>query len=164
MEIADEAIEKFKGESTMRKALLLLSLLILGAGASRAASVHVVDPALYGLVDRYAEAIGEQPIALGPLEKKVPKVDKAEGQIIGTVLEVDSLLFTSDGTPFRIVALRQNKPVSQFILIVCLGSSASSTCGALPVGKRVQFTTDLLVVQDGDNAGFPLLIAKRLQV
>jgi hypothetical protein len=161
-----EIIDKttFQGGDVMRKVLFLLCLLILTAGVSRAASVHVIDPALYDVMDRYAGAIGEQPIVIGPLEKKVPKVDKAEGQIIGAVLDVDDLHFTSDGTPFRIVALRQNKPVSQFILVVCLGSSASSTCGSLPVGKRVQFTTDLIVLQDGDEAGFPLLIAKRLQV
>jgi hypothetical protein len=160
-----EIIDKttFQGGDVMRKVLFLLCLLILTAGVSRAASVHVIDPALYDVMDRYAGAIGEQPI-IGPLEKKVPKVDKAEGQIIGAVLDVDDLRFTSDGTPFRIIALRQNKPVSQFILVVCIGSSASSTCGNLPVGKRVQFTTDLVVVQDGDNAGFPLLFAKRLQV
>jgi hypothetical protein len=148
----------------MRKVLFLVSLLILAAGASRAASVHVIDPAVYDVMDSYAGALGEQPIVIGPLEKKVPKVDKAEAQIIGAVLEVDALHFTSGGTPFRIIALDQNKPVSQFILVVCLGSSASTTCGSLPLGKRVQFTTDLVVVQDGANAGFPLLFAKRLQV
>lgn len=148
----------------MRKVLFLLSLMILATSASYAASVHVIDPKIYDAVDLYAQKAGEQPIAVVPMEKKVPKVDKAEATIIGAVLEVDSLNFTSDGTPFRIIALNQNKPVPQFILVVCLGSSAASTCGALPLGKRVQFTTDLLVVQDGDFAGFPLLIAKRLAV
>jgi hypothetical protein len=147
----------------MRKVLFLLSLMVLVAGASQAASFNF-DPRVYDVVDLYAASAGEQPIAIGPMEKKVPRVDKAEAQVIGSVLEVDSLHFTSDGTPFRIVALDQNKPVSQFILVVCFGSSAASTCGNLGVGRRVYFTTDLLVVQDGDNAGFPLLIAKRLQV
>ena len=148
----------------MRKVLCLVSLMILAASASYAASAHVIDPRIHDAVNRYAQSVGEQPIAVGPLEKKVPKVDKAEATIIGSVLEVDSLDFTSDGTPFRIIALNQNKPVSQFILVVCMGSSSASTCGNLPLGKRVQFTADLLVVQDGDFAGFPLLIAKRLAV
>lgn len=145
----------------MRKVLFLLSLMILAAGVSHAASVNI-DPRIYGVVD--GAGLGEQPIAIAPLEKKVPRADKAEAQVIGAVLEVDDLHFTSDGTPFRIIALSQNRPVSQFILVVCLGSSAATTCGNLSLGRRVFFTTDLLVVQDGDNAGFPLLIAKRLQV
>lgn len=147
----------------MRKVLFLSSLMILVAGASFAASVQI-DPKVYDAVDVYARSVGEQPIVVGPLEKAVPRTDKAEAQIIGSVLDVDSLNFTSDGTPFRIIALDQNRPVSQFILVVCLGSSSATTCGRLTLGKRVYFTTDLLVVQSGDNAGFPLLIAKRLQV
>jgi hypothetical protein len=146
----------------MRKVLILLCLMVLAAGASYAASVHV-DPKIYDAVDLYARSAGEQPIVIG-LEKAVPRTDKAEAQIIGAVLDVDSLNFTSDGTPFRIIALNQNRPVSQFILVVCVGSSSATTCGNLPLGKRVYFTTDLVVVQSGDNAGFPLLIAKRLQV
>jgi hypothetical protein len=147
----------------MRKALFLLSLMVLAAGMSQAASINI-DPRVYDVVDLYAASAGEQPIAIGPLEKKVPRTDKAEAQVIGSVLDIDDLHFTSDGTPFRIIALDQNRPVSQFILVVCLGSSAASTCGNLSLGRRVYFTTDLLVVQDGANAGFPLLIAKRLQV
>jgi hypothetical protein len=148
----------------MRKALFLMCLMVFAAGASHAASVHAIDPRIYDAVDSYARNAGEQPIVVGPLEKAVPRTDKAEAQVIGAVLEVDDLNFTSDGTPFRIIALSQNRPVSQFILVVCLGSSSASTCGRLALNKRVYFTTDLLVVQDGDYAGFPLLIAKRLQV
>jgi hypothetical protein len=148
----------------MRKVLFLSCLMILAAGASYAASVHAIDPRIYDAVDSYARNVGEQPIVVGPLEKAVPRTDKAEAQVIGAVLEVDSLNFTSDGTPFRIIALTQNRPVSQFILVVCLGSSSATTCGRLALGKRVYFTTDLVVVQDGDYAGFPLLVAKRLQV
>ena len=148
----------------MRKVLFLSCLMVLAAGASYAASVHAVDPRIYDAVDSYARNVGEQPIVVGPLEKAVPRTDKAEAQVIGAVLEVDSLNFTSDGTPFRIIALTQSRPFSQYILVVCLGSSSASTCGHLALGKRVYFTTDLLVVQDGDFAGFPLLIAKRLQV
>lgn len=147
----------------MRKVLFLLCLMTLVAGASFAASVQI-DPKVYDAVEAYARGAGEQPIVVGPLEKAVPRTDKAEAQIIGSVLDVDSLNFTSDGTPFRIIALNQNRPVSQFILVVCFGSSSATTCGRLALGKRVYFTADLLVVQDGDNAGFPLLIAKRLQV
>lgn len=145
----------------MRKVLFLLSLMILAAGVSHAASINI-DPRVYGVID--SAGLGEQPIAVAPLEKKVPRTDKAEAQVIGTVLEVDDLHFTSDGTPFLIVALSQNRPVSQFILVVCVGSSAASTCGHLSTGRRAYFTTDLLVIQDGDSAGFPLLVAKRLQV
>ncbi len=148
----------------MRKALFLLSLLILVAGASQAASVRPIDPRVYDLVDQYARQVGEQPIVLGPLEKAVPRTDKAEAQVIGSVLDVDDVNFTSDGTPFRIIAVTQNRPVSQFVLVVCLGSSSVSTCGRLPVGTRVFFTTDVLVLQDGDNAGFALLFAKRLVI
>ncbi|HEY0510875.1 MAG TPA: hypothetical protein VGH73_03165 [Thermoanaerobaculia bacterium] len=148
----------------MRKVLFLLSLMILAASASRAAAVHVIDPNLYDMVNLYAADVGEQPIVVGPMEKAVPRTDKAEAQIIGAVLQVDDVHFTADGTPFRIIALAQSRPVSQFILVVCLGDTAANTCGRLTLGKRVYFTTDLLVVQTGTNAGFPLLIAKRLQV
>jgi len=95
--------------------------------------------------------------------KAVPRTDKAEATVIGAVALVDGTNFLEDGTPFRIVAVRSKKPVSQDVFVVCLGSSFNSSCGRLPNGRRVSFTLDVLVIEDGDNAGLALLIVKKMQ-
>jgi hypothetical protein len=95
--------------------------------------------------------------------KAVSRTDKAESTVIGTVSFVDGTDFLDDGTPFRIVVVHSNKPISQDVFVVCLGGSFNSSCGRLLSGKRVSFTSDLLIVDEGDSAGLALLIAKKLQ-
>lgn len=95
--------------------------------------------------------------------KAVPRTDKAESSVIGAVAFVDATDFLDDGTPFRIVVVESKRPVTQDVFIVCLGSTLNTSCGRLSRGKRVSFTSDLLVVDEGESAGLALLIAKKLQ-
>ncbi len=95
--------------------------------------------------------------------KAVSRTDKAESTVIGTVAFVDGTDFLDDGTPFRIVVVESKRPVTQDVFIVCLGSSFNSSCGRLISGRRVSFTSDLLVVDEGESAGLALLVAKKLQ-
>jgi hypothetical protein len=95
--------------------------------------------------------------------KAVPRTDKAEASVIGTVKLVDSTDFLSDGTPFRIVAVESKRPVTQNVFVVCLGSSFNTSCGRLIAGRRVSFTSDLLIVDEGESAGLALLVVKKLQ-
>lgn len=93
----------------------------------------------------------------------VSRTDKAEATIIGKLVLVDDVDFLDDGTPFRLVAIESKRPVLQDVLIFCLGSSAVNTCGRLVEGRRIQFTTDVLVVEDGESAGLALFIAKKIR-
>lgn len=95
--------------------------------------------------------------------KAVPRNDKAEASVIGTVRLVDSTDFLNDGTPFRIVAVEAKRPVTQNVFVVCLGSSFNSSCGRLITGRRVSFTSDLLIIDEGESAGLALLVVKKLQ-
>jgi hypothetical protein len=99
----------------------------------------------------------------GPPLKAVPRTDKAEASIIGAVRLVDRTEFLSNGTPFRIVVVRSQRPISQDVFVVCLGSALNSSCGRLGLGRRASFTSDVLVVTSGQSAGLALLIVKRLQ-
>lgn len=99
----------------------------------------------------------------GPADKAVPRTDKAEATFIGVIELVDGVDFLDDGTPFRIVAISARRPVDQFHFIVCLGTSAVNTCGRLLEGRRVQFTADVLTVEDGDSAGLALFVAKKVK-
>jgi len=95
--------------------------------------------------------------------KAVPRADKAEAAVIGGVSFVDATDFLSDGTPFRIIAVTSNRPFTQEVLVVCLGASFNASCGRLALGKRVSITSDILVIDSGDNAGLALFIVKKLQ-
>lgn len=95
--------------------------------------------------------------------KAVARTDKAESTVIGTVAFVGGTDFLDDGTPFRIVVVESRKPVTQDVFIVCLGSSLNNTCGRLIAGRRVSFTSDLLIVDEGESAGLALLVAKKVQ-
>ena len=99
----------------------------------------------------------------GPANKAVPRTDKAEATFIGVTELVDSVDFLDDGTPFRIVAISARRPIDQFHFIVCLGTSAVNTCGRLLEGRRVQFTADVLTIEDGDDAGLALFVAKKVK-
>jgi len=94
--------------------------------------------------------------------KSVSRTDKAEAVMIGTVDLVDSTSFLDDGTPFRIIAVYTKKPFDQDAFVVCLGSSWNNTCGRLVEGRRASFTSDVLVIEDGDNAGLALFVVKKL--
>lgn len=139
------------------------ALLVLSGTAFAQQSPSSSDPALQRALQEYMRqaenARGEEGFPL----KAVPRTDKAEASVIGTVLLVGATDFLSDGTPFRIVAVESRRPVNQDIFVVCLGSSFNTSCGRLIAGRRVSFTSDLLIVDEGDSAGLALLVAKRVQ-
>lgn len=95
--------------------------------------------------------------------KAVSRTDKAEATFIGTIYFVEDTDSLDDGTPFRIVALENRRPFDQINFVVCVGGSAVSTCGRLVEGRRVQFTADVLTVEDGESAGLALFIAKKIK-
>ena len=147
---------------------LFFSLAIAGAllTASATYAQQPLSPreALVKAVERYAAQVKPTLRAEeGPVTKAVPRTDKAEAIFIGTVELVDSTDFLDDGTPFRIVAIDSRRPFDQFHFIVCLGSSSNNACGRLREGRRVQFTTDVLTIEDGDEAGLALFVAKRIK-
>jgi hypothetical protein len=98
----------------------------------------------------------------GPQLKAVPRTDKAEAIVIGSIVFVDSTDFLSDGTPFRIVVAHAKKPFDQDVFIACLGTAFNNSCGRLGLGRRASFTADILVVEDGDSAGLALFVVKKL--
>ena len=110
-------------------------------------------------VQAYAKIQGTGSVPVD-LEKAVPRTDKAEAVIIGTVEFVDSVDFLDDGTPFRFVDVEARRPFDQFIPVVCLGTSAVNTCGRLVEGRRVQFTGDLLI---DDETGLALTVVKKVK-
>lgn len=119
-------------------------------------------------VERYAAQVkpalrAEDAPADRPANKAVPRTDKAEAVFIGVTELVDGVDFLDDGTPFRIVALSARRPIDQFHFVICLGNSAVNTCGRLIEGRRVQFTADVLTIEDGDEAGLALFVAKKVK-
>ena len=94
--------------------------------------------------------------------KAVPRTDKAEASVIGSVVFVDATDFLSDGTPFRIIVVHANKAFNQDVFIACLGSAFNSSCGRLALGRRVSITSDILVIEDGESAGLALFVVKKL--
>ena len=144
----------------MRKATLwVICGLLMGSSAAQAApDAEAVKAALSAYLAAAEPAAGE-----GPMTKAVPRTDKAESTVIGRVALVDATDFLADGTPFRIVAVNSRKPIDQFIYVVCLGSAFNTSCGRLPQGRRVQFVSDLLIVEEGESAGLALLIVKKQQ-
>ena len=148
---------------TKRLCVTLVGLLFAFAGAAGAqqrltGSSAAIEKALM----QYARQMDGQAADQGPQLKAVPRTDKADATIIGAVDFVDSTDFLSDGTPFRIVAVYAKKPFNQDVFVVCLGSALNNSCGRLLEGRRASFTTDVLVVEDGDSAGLALFVVKKL--
>lgn len=121
------------------------------------------SPSIQKALQEYVRQSQGARVEEGSPLKAVSRTDKAEASVIGTVALVDGTDFLDDGTPFRIVVVRSNRPISQNVFVVCLGSSATSTCGRLIEGRRVSFTSDLLIVDEGESAGLALLVAKKVQ-
>jgi hypothetical protein len=139
------------------------ALLVLSGTAFTQQRPSSSSPGLQKALQEYMRqaenARGEEGFPL----KAVPRTDKAEASVIGTVKLVDSTDFLSDGTPFRIVAVESKRPVTQNVFVVCLVSSFNTSCGRLIAGRRVSFTSDLLIVDEGESAGLALLVVKKLQ-
>lgn len=142
---------------------LALALFVF-AGVASAQEAASSRDALAKALEGYAAKIkAELRSGEGAVPKAVPRTDKAEATFIGTLALIDDTDFLDDGTPFRLVAIDASRPVDQFHFIFCLGSSSVNSCGRLREGRRVQFTADVLTVEDGDNAGLALFVAKRIK-
>lgn len=147
---------------TQRLCVVFIALLLafaLTAEAQQRPTGAAIEKAL----ENYVRQMGSQAEDQGPQTKAVPRTDKAESTIIGEVDFVDATDFLDDGTPFRIVSVFTNRPFGQDVLVVCLGSALNTSCGRLFLGRRAQFTADILVVEDGDSAGLALLVVKKLK-
>ncbi|HEV8581117.1 MAG TPA: hypothetical protein VGX68_18795 [Thermoanaerobaculia bacterium] len=131
---------------------------VAGAQERPTRSGAAIEKALINYVRQMDEQAADPGLAL----KAVPRADKAEAIVIGSISFVDGTDFLSDGTPFRIVVVHAKKPFNQDVFIVCLGSSFNNSCGRLALGRRASFTTDVLVIEDGDNAGLALFVVKKL--
>lgn len=142
--------------------LFAVVALLATSGAVLAQPQSRVD-SLSNALKQYARQGGDLGLSdQGPLSKAVPRTDKAEAVVTGVLTFVDGVDFLDDGTPFRIIAVESRRPLTQEVLIFCLGTSAVNTCGRLPFRRRVQVTSDLLALEDED-AGLFLLIAKKIQ-
>lgn len=145
-------------------ATLALAGALLTVSAANAQEPVSARDGLVKAMERYAAQVKPTLRAEdGPANKAVPRTDKAEAIFIGVVELVDSVDFLDDGTPFRIVAISARRPIDQFHYIVCLDTSAVNSCGRLVEGRRVQFTTDVLTIEDGDEAGLALFVVKRIK-
>jgi hypothetical protein len=142
---------------------LALALFVF-AGVAGAQDAAASKDALTKALEGYAQKVkAELRSGEGAVPKAVPRQDKAEATFIGTVALVDDTDFLDDGTPFRLVAIDANRPVEQFHFIFCLGNSFVNSCGRLIEGRRVQFTSDVLTLEDGDEAGLALFVAKKIK-
>ncbi|HEV8579926.1 MAG TPA: hypothetical protein VGX68_12690 [Thermoanaerobaculia bacterium] len=149
---------------TKRIGITLMGLLFaLSTAAVAQERVTGSRAAIEKLLTEYVQQLDTRSIDQDFQLKGVPRTDKAEATVVGTVTFVDGTDFLDDGTPFRIVEVRAKKPFDQFVYIACLGSSFNSSCGRLPAGRRVSFTSDILVIEDGESAGLALFVAKKLQ-
>lgn len=148
-----------------KKIFTVLALALFGfAGIASAQDAAGSKDALAKALEGYAAQVkAGLPSGEGAVPKAVPRLDKAEATFIGTVLLVDDTDFLDDGTPFRIVAVQARRPIDQFHFIFCLGGSFNSACGRLREGRRVQFTADVLTIEDGDEAGLALFVAKKIK-
>jgi hypothetical protein len=145
-------------------AFALVGILVAVAGSAQAQEPPAGSGAVIAkALQQYVQARGVEERGEEPQLKAVPRTDKAEAAVIGGVAFVDATDFLDDGTPFRIIAVTANRPFSQEVLVVCLGSSFNASCGRLALGKRVSITSDILVIDSGDNAGLALFIVKKLQ-
>jgi hypothetical protein len=148
---------------TKRLCVVLVVMLFAFAGAAGAQqrltpSGAAIEKALTEYVRQMDGRIVEQDFQL----KAVPRTDKAEASVIGSVVFVDATDFLDDGTPFRIIVVHANRAFNQDVFIACLGSAFNSSCGRLALGRRVSITSDILVIEDGDSAGLALFVVKRL--
>lgn len=141
-----------------RTVFVLAVAVLLVAVSARSQDRDFKRESLVKALQAYAKAQGES-VPAAP-EKAVPRTDKAEAVIIGTVELVDGVDFLDDGTPFRFVDVEARRPFDQLIPVVCLGSSAVNTCGRLVEGRRVQFTGDLLI---DDETGLALTVVKKVK-
>ena len=139
------------------------ALLILSGTAFAQQRPSSSSPGLQKALQEYMSQAREVREDEGFPLKAVSRTDKAEASVIGTVLLVDSTDFLDDGTPFRIVAVESKKPTTQNVFVVCLGSSFNTSCGRLITGRRASFTSDLLIIDEGESAGLALLVVKKLQ-
>lgn len=143
-------------------ATLALTGALLTVSAANAQEPVSARDGLVKTVKRYASQV-KAGLRSEAVTKAVPRTDKAEAVFIGYVDFVDGVDFLDDGTPFRIVVVDSNRPFAQFHNIICLGSSAVNTCGRLRENRRVQFTADVLTIEDGADAGLALFVAKRVK-
>lgn len=139
------------------------ALLVLSGTAFAQQRPSSSSPALQKALQEYMSQAEKTRGDEGFPLKAVPRTDKAESTVIGTVVFVDGTDFLDDGTPFRIIVVESKRPLTQDVFIVCLGSSFNNSCGRLALNRRVSFTSDLLVVDEGESAGLALLVAKKLQ-
>jgi hypothetical protein len=95
--------------------------------------------------------------ALPDFSKKVPRTDKAEVSVVGTVSSVGEIELLEDGTRFRIVEVATAQPLSPVIPVVCMGSTLTA-CGRLVPNRRVSVKGDFIV----DPFGLGTVIAKSL--
>ena len=136
--------------------------LLLGSAAAQAATAPDRD-AVAAALSAYLASAEPSPAEGEAPTKAVPRTDKAESVVIGRIVLVGATEFLDDGTPFRIVAVNSRRPFDQDVFVVCLGSSGNTACGRLRLGGRVQFTSDLLIVEEGESAGLALLIVKKIK-
>ena len=136
--------------------------LLLGSAAAQAAPAPDRD-AVAAALSAYLASAEAAPAEGEAPTKAVPRTDKAESVVIGRTVLVDATEFLDDGTPFRIVAVNSRKPFDQNVFVVCLGSAFNTACGRLRLGGRVQFTSDLLIVEEGESAGLALLVVKKIK-
>ncbi|RPH56702.1 hypothetical protein EHM82_02825 [bacterium] len=142
---------------------LALALFVFAGVASSQDAAGSQNALVKALEDYAAQVKAGLPSGEGAVPKAVPRLDKAEAVFIGRLELVDDIDFLDDGTPFRIVAIRARRPVDQFHFIFCLGSAFTNSCGRLREGRRVQFTADILTLDEGDEAGLALFVAKRIK-
>jgi len=132
--------------------------------ADPAAATHLLaDPAIHQALEQLRSAT-RAGLTADSEDRRVPAADRADAFVTGKVLVVGDLDFLSDGTPFRIVAVQDRKPILQNVFMTCLGPGFSTACGRLVPGRRVSFNSWILVLQDGDSAGLALLVATRVQI
>jgi hypothetical protein len=148
---------------TKRLCVVLVAMLFAFTAAANAQqrltpSGAAIEKALENYARQMDGRIVEQDFQL----KAVPRTDKAEAAVIGSVVFVDATDFLSDGTPFRIIVVHANRAFNQDVFIACLGSAFNSSCGRLALGRRVSITSDILVIEDGESAGLALFVAKKL--
>ena len=136
--------------------------LLLGSAAAQAAPAPDRG-AVAAALSAYLASAEATPAEREAPAKAVPRTDKAESVVIGRTVLVDATEFLDDGTPFRIVAVNSRRPFDQNIFVVCLGSALNTACGRLRLGGRVQFTSDLVIVEEGESAGLALLIVKKIK-
>lgn len=146
----------------------LFSTLAIAGALLATSAIHAQQPmssrdSATKAVKLYAAKVKAGLHAEESITKAVSRTDKSEAVFIGTVDFVDSVDFLDDGTPFRIVAIDSRRPVLQFHFVFCLGNSAVNTCGRLIEGRRVQFTSDVLTLDEGDEAGLAIFVAKKVK-